>query len=233
MKLLTCSKFLALFAVLACLVACASSSKTAVPQDTEKSVEEKGGSDVVTNVLDRISPVYAQYREKRPDAVGEMTVKVSVGPTGDVDSVEIVKSDFEYPELEQAVQDTLMQWKYDVSGLKSFVVETTIKFSAEGVTCSKSERSAKDVLLVVETNKRERLRPIYSKFLQDHAGFGGKMRVKISIIASGAVETAEIQESNIGNPEFEQAVLDDILQWKFASGNYDISNVTIPLTFVE
>ena len=232
MKLRTFTKFLALFAVLASLVACAS-FKSTVSQDASKSLEGNAESDVVTSVLDRIRPVYDQYRKDHPDAAGEMTVRLALGSSGDVDSVRIVKSNLDDPELENAIKEDLTQWKYDVSGIKSFVVETTVSFSAEGVACAKNERSGKDILLVVETNKRERLRPIFNKHLQEQSGLGGKMRVKIVIVENGTVENVEILESTLGNPEFEQAVLEDILQWKFTSGNYDKSKVTIPLTFVE
>ena len=34
-------------------------------------------------------------------------------------------------------------------------------------------------------------------------------------------------------PEFDKAVFDDLLQWKFQSGEYDKCTITIPLTFWE
>ena len=50
---------------------------------------------------------------------------------------------------------------------------------------------------------------------------------------NGDVEKGEIVKSSTDYPEFDKAILDDLLQWKFESGEFDKCTVTVPLTFSE
>jgi protein TonB len=74
---------------------------------------------------------------------------------------------------------------------------------------------------------------MYNNFLRTKPGFGGKITVKFKILPDGNVETGEIVGTTMNFPEFEKAVLDDILQWKFDAGDYSNCTVTIPFTFSE
>ncbi|PWJ35431.1 TonB family protein [Fibrobacter succinogenes] len=98
---------------------------------------------------------------------------------------------------------------------------------------SKQGRSAEMIMAVVKVNTPNRLKPMYNNFLRTKPGFGGKITVKFKILPDGNVETGEIVGTTMNFPEFEKAVLDDILQWKFDAGDYSNCTVTIPFTFSE
>ncbi len=89
------------------------------------------------------------------------------------------------------------------------------------------------IMAVVKVNTPNRLKPMYNNFLRTKPGFGGKITVKFKILPDGNVETGEIVGTTMNFPEFEKAVLDDILQWKFDAGDYSNCTVTIPFTFSE
>ncbi|WP_290761645.1 TonB family protein [Fibrobacter sp. UBA4297] len=100
-------------------------------------------------------------------------------------------------------------------------------------TSAAKGRSAQKIMEVVKANTPNRLKPLYNNFLRTKPGFGGKITVKFKILPDGNVETGEIVGTTMNFPEFEKAVLDDILQWKFDAGDYSNCTVTIPFTFSE
>ena len=100
-------------------------------------------------------------------------------------------------------------------------------------TSNAQGRSAEMIMAVVKVNTPNRLKPLYNDFLRTKPGFGGKITVKFKILPDGNVETGEIVGTTMNFPEFEKAVLDDILQWKFDAGDYSNCTVTIPFTFSE
>ena len=86
---------------------------------------------------------------------------------------------------------------------------------------------------VVRANTPNRLKPLYNNFLRTNPGFEGKITVKFKILPDGNIETGEIVSATTIFPEFEKAVLNDILQWKFDAGDYKNCTVTIPFTFAD
>ncbi|SIO27037.1 AgmX/PglI C-terminal domain-containing protein [Fibrobacter sp. UWB11] len=223
------------------LVACAPkavpvSTETSMPVETNVSSEnerldpseEKG---VVAEFLKCVRPVYEKYRQNGASIVGDMKIQVFFRKSGDVDSVQIVESTVKYPEFEKSIQESLMLLKHDHGGFGSPAFTTSITFSDEGVFGFKNERSPQEVMAAISGFMKTRLPPIYAEYVKKHTFFNSKMVVNISIAGSGAVDSVEIVESNIGNPEFEKAVADDIKQWKFESGKYDVFNLGWPLRF--
>ena len=100
-------------------------------------------------------------------------------------------------------------------------------------TSAAKGRSAQKIMEVVKANTPNRLKPLYNNFLRVNPSFEGKVTVKFKILPDGNVETGEIVGTTMNFPEFEKAVLDDILQWKFDAGDYSNCTVTIPFTFSE
>ena len=100
-------------------------------------------------------------------------------------------------------------------------------------TSSAQGRSSEKIMEVVRANTPNRLKPLYNNFLRTNPGFEGKITVKFKILPDGNIETGEIVSATTNFPEFEKAVLNDILQWKFAAGDYKNCTVTIPFTFAD
>ncbi len=94
-------------------------------------------------------------------------------------------------------------------------------------------RSAQKIMEVVKVNTPNRLKPLYNDFLRTNPNIEGKVTVKFKILPDGKVETGEIVSATTNFPEFEKAVLNDILQWEFDAGDYTNCTVTIPFTFVD
>ena len=94
-------------------------------------------------------------------------------------------------------------------------------------------RSSQKIMEVVKANTPNRLKPLYNNFLRTNPSFEGKVTVKFKILPDGNVETGEIVGATTNFPEFEKAVLNDILQWKFDAGDYENCTVTIPFTFTD
>jgi hypothetical protein len=223
------------------LVACA---PKAVPVSTETSTpveaniasenerldpsEEKG---VVAELLKYVRPVYEKYRQNGSSIVGEMVVYVAFLQDGSVDSLDFIKSTVNNPDFEKSLRENLLLLNYDNGGYGAHNFKTTVYFSDEGVFGSINERSAKDVIAAIKEYKQSRLPPIYLEYVKTHTFFNSKMVVKFSIVGSGAVDSVAVLESNIGSPEFEKAITDDIMQWKFESGKYDKFGLVWPLIF--
>ena len=100
-------------------------------------------------------------------------------------------------------------------------------------TSAAKGRSAQKIMEVVKANTPNRLKPLYNNFLRVNPSFEGKVTVKFKILPDGNVETGEIVGATTNFPEFEKAVLNDILRWKFDAGDYTNCTVTIPFTFTD
>ena len=234
-------KWIGLFIVAAMFLACApktspvlteSSAPVAANASSENSrldpSEEKG---VVAELLKYVRPVYEKYRQNGSSIVGEMVVYVAFLQDGSVDSLDFVKSTVNNPDFEKSLRENLLLLNYDNGGYGAHNFKTTVYFSDEGVFGSINERSAKDVIAAIKEYKQSRLPPIYLEYVKTHTFFNSKMVVKFSIVGSGAVDSVAVLESNIGSPEFEKAITDDIMQWKFESGKYDKFGLVWPLKF--
>lgn len=212
----------------AILVACAPKD---APVPTETS--EKTPIEIDDAVLKQVRPVYEKYVLERPGLTGDMIVRVLVRRDGAVDSVDVSKSTMEFPEFENAVYESLMQMTYGADDTLSHGTKVRINFKPEGVSAIPLVRSAKDLMAVFKENAQTRSRVIYNQYLRKRPHFAGKITIKFSILENGDVEKGEILSATTDYPEFDNAVLDDLLQWKFQSGEFDKCTVTIPLTFSE
>ena len=106
------------------------------------------------------------------------------------------------------------------------------KVASDSTTAAKKRSSAK-IMEVVKANTPNRLKPLYNDFLRTNPNIEGKVTVKFKILPDGKVETGEIVSATTNFPEFEKAVLNDILQWEFDAGDYTNFTVTIPFTFAD
>lgn len=113
---------------------------------------------------------------------------------------------------------------------KESIVQDKVKRDS---TSAAKGRSSKKIMEVVKVNTPNRLKPLYNNFLRANPGFEGKISVKFKILPDGNVETGEIVSATTNFPEFEKAVLNDVLQWKFDAGDYTNCTVTIPFTFTD
>lgn len=100
-------------------------------------------------------------------------------------------------------------------------------------TSASQVRSTKDIMAVFKENTQTRLKGIYNDFLRKRPRFQGKIVVRITVISSGDVKTVEIVSATTDYPEFEKAISDDLMQWKYGSGDYVDCTFTIPLTFSD
>ena len=219
-------------AVATMLVACASKN-TPVETSASAAANEKTPIGIDDAVLKQVRPVYDKYLLERPGLAGDMIVRVLFRSDGVVDSVVVSKSNMEFPELENAVYESLMQMTYGTDDTLSHGTKVRINFSPEGVSVIPQYRSVKDIKAVFNENSQTHSRVIYNQYLRKRPRFAGKITFRITILGNGDVEKGEIVESTTDFPEFDKAVFDDLLQWKFQSGEYDKCTITIPLTFWE
>ena len=240
MKISAFLKAFGLF-VVTILVACAPKN-TPVPTETSAPVAANAASEnsrldpseergVVAEFLKYVRPVYEKYRENGSSIVGEMVIQMAFIQDGNVDSLDIVESTVNNPDFEKSLRENLMTMNYDNGGYGAHRFKTKVYFSDEGVFGSINERSAKDVIAKFQEYMQSRLPPIYIEYVEKHTFYNSKMNVYISIVGSGAIDTVKVLESNIGIPEFEKAVVDDIYQWKFESGKYDKFGLAFPFRF--
>ena len=255
-------KVVELFIVAAMLVACAPKAATTVQNSVvpakENSAQDKVDRDSTSTLKDRskndieavfyenspkrLNVVYNNYLKKRRGFEGEILARIMVLPNGDVEKVEIVSATTNYPEFEKAISDDLLQWKYGSGDYNKCTFKIPLKFQDEndnaqvknedGLTILKG-RSGEKIKQTIMINTPNRLKPLYNNFLRTNPGFEGKISVKFKILADGNVETGEIVSATTNFPEFEKAVLNDILQWKFDAGDYTNCTVTVPFTFTD
>ncbi len=240
MKLFVFLKVAVGLAVVAMFVACvpknepvSKESFASMAANEKSQSKEKISIGIDDAVLKRVRSVYDKYLLERPGLAGDMTVRVVVRSNGIVDSVVVSKSTMEFPEFENAVYESLMQMNLGAEDTLFRGSRVRINFTPEGVSAIPLVRSAKDLMAVFKENTQTRSRVIYNQYLRKRPHFAGKITIKFSILENGDVEKGEIVKSSTDYPEFDKAILDDLLQWKFESGEFDKCTVTVPLTFSE
>jgi TonB family protein len=77
----------------------------------------------------------------------------------------------------------------------------------------------------------DQLKYIYNKRLRDGVKVSGKMVVEIKIQAAGTVLSSRLIQSNVGDKQFEDAVLNQISTWKFRSVPDSLGIYTISYPF--
>ena len=243
-------KLIVLFIVAAMLAACApmatSTAQDKVKQDSTANLKDRSESDLTAvfqeNMPKRLNAVYNNYLTQRPGFEGEIEARIVLLADGNVEKVEIANATTDYPEFEKAIADDLTQWKYDSGDYYKCTLKVPMKFLNEndnvqvkiedGLTVLKG-RSVKKLNEILEQNSQTHSLKIYNEFLKKRPRFKGKIVVRITVIPSGDVEKVEIVSATTDYPEFEKAIVDDLMQWKYDSGDYLQCIFTVPLTFSD
>lgn len=243
-------KLIVLFIVAAMLAACApmatSTAQDKVKQDSTANLKDRSESDLTAvfqeNMPKRLNAVYNNYLTQRPGFEGEIEARIVLLADGNVEKVEIANATTDYPEFEKAIADDLTQWKYDSGDYYKCTLKVPMKFLNEndnvqvkiedGLTVLKG-RSVKKLNEILEQNSQTHSLKIYNEFLKKRPRFNGKIVVRITVQPSGDVEKVEIVSSTANYPEFEKAISDDLMKWKYDSGNYLQCTFTVPLTFSD
>jgi TonB family protein len=95
---------------------------------------------------------------------------------------------------------------------------------------SGSARTRGDVDAVVQQNK-EKLLLSYNRFLQKNPDLQGSLTVEFIITAEGQVFQCHVLSSSLNDPGFEEAVVREILQWRFPSVEGGSTTVLYPVFF--
>lgn len=250
-------KLIALFIVSTMLAACApratSNTQNSVDPTKENgaqgstfTLKDRSESNLTAvfqeNMPKRLNAVYNNYLTQRPGFEGEIEARIVLLADGNVEKVEIANATTDYSEFEKAIADDLTQWKYDSGDYYKCTLKVPMKFLNEndnvqvkienGLTVLKG-RSSRKITEVFKQNTQTNSKKIYNEFLKKRPRFKGKIVVRITVIPSGDVEKVEIVSATTDYPEFEKAIVDDLMQWKYDSGNYVDCTFTIPLTFWE
>jgi TonB family protein len=95
-----------------------------------------------------------------------------------------------------------------------------------------SFRSEEDFMDVVNANMPD-LRLMYTQQLKIKPGFSGKVKVKFIIAPSGEVTNIGILSSTTGDENFDNAIMDKILTWKWEPVIGGNTTITLPFNFTE
>ncbi len=98
-----------------------------------------------------------------------------------------------------------------------------------GAAATNSLRSSAVIARIVNQRKAG-IEYIYKKYLKTNPTMEGKIVVRFTIAASGAVTAASVVSSTMGNPAMEQEVCGRIMTWRFPP--IDAGDVTVVYPFV-
>jgi TonB family protein len=112
--------------------------------------------------------------------------------------------------------------------LKSARISTTPP-SISGSAVGHSKRSSAVIAAVVNRHKTG-IEYIYKKYLKTNPGMEGKIIIRFTIAASGAVTYSAVVASTIGNPSFESEVASRVMTWRFPE--IEAGEVTVDYPFV-
>jgi len=101
--------------------------------------------------------------------------------------------------------------------------------SITGSAVGHSKRSSAAIAAVVNRHKTG-IEYIYKKYLKTNPGMEGKIVVRFTIAASGAVTYSAIVASTIGHPAFEAEIASRITTWRFEE--IEAGEVTVDYPFV-
>jgi TonB family protein len=90
----------------------------------------------------------------------------------------------------------------------------------------------RDLVLKVVRKHQNEIRYCYETELQKHPELAGKVTVAWTIGATGSVESADIAESGLGNPNVEACIVQRVRRWNFPEpqGGQEVG-VTFPWVF--
>jgi TonB family protein len=87
---------------------------------------------------------------------------------------------------------------------------------------------------IIDENASQ-LKYLYNRRLREGVKLSGKMVIEIGIRPDGAIKTAKIVRSSMGDKTFEDAIVNQILRWKFKSVIDSLGDMTVnyPIEFSE
>jgi TonB family protein len=103
--------------------------------------------------------------------------------------------------------------------------------SIEGAASSNTKRDNGAINAVVASHKVS-LRMSYEKYLKRDPALSGKITVRFTIGASGAVSAVTILENSTNNGDLEREILSKIRMWQFESISEGEVTVTYPFVFM-
>lgn len=109
-----------------------------------------------------------------------------------------------------------------------------IAFERQSLLASNPFRRPSVIKEVIDGNVNQ-LRYIYNKKLRAGGKMSGKVTVKIDIKPNGRVGYAQVINSSVGNPEFEEEITAKIKSWKFrpVPDSLGILSIKYPFEFFE
>ena len=104
-------------------------------------------------------------------------------------------------------------------------------------TALKDSRNREEVMQVVNSRLPE-LKKIYSSYLKQRPGFGGKsksllLHLKFTIAPSGDISSISIFSSTTDNPAFDEEIKAKVSNWKWKPFDGGNTTLIIPFNFSE
>ncbi len=93
-----------------------------------------------------------------------------------------------------------------------------------------AERAPEDIARVIALHRQEVV-DIYNIYLNAGVQFEGKVVVRFTIAATGAVTASEVAESTTGVKLFDEAVAAAVAAWDFGPAPGEATTVLYPFTF--
>lgn len=102
--------------------------------------------------------------------------------------------------------------------------------SIEGAASANAKRDNTAINKIVSANKVS-IRMCYEKYLREDPSLAGKITVRFTILASGAVGRVQILENTTGNSKLEREIIMRVKMWRFEPIPNGDATVTYPFVF--
>jgi len=116
-------------------------------------------------------------------------------------------------------------------GIGDYLIYDYLRKS-KGSDINDTSRSKQEIMAVVNARMPD-LRKIYNKHLKAKPGLSGKITLKFTIAPSGNVIVINIVSSTTGDPEFDEAIKNAVIMWKWRTIRKGNTTPTIPFSFTE
>ena len=130
--------------------------------------------------------------------------------------------------IEKIRRKALQEEEKKMAQTRRVIVEEDL--SRAKITQEGSARSQEAISGSVRRNK-ERLGALYAGLLEKNPGLKGGVTVEFVISPEGRVVQCRIVASSLRLPSFEEAILQEILRWKFPSMEGGSTTVLYPISF--
>ncbi|HET6372544.1 MAG TPA: energy transducer TonB [Candidatus Polarisedimenticolia bacterium] len=173
-----------------------------------------------------VPPVYPD-EPKRAGIEGKVVMEVVVGQSGSVEGVRFIKS---YPIFNEAAEKAVRQWKYKPALKDGKPVRVYLTVLVE-FSLKKEPVENVPIYLTPNIKPPERIvfvRPDYPEEQKQEEN-EGKVVLEIVVNKTGDVEDERVLESN---PEFENAAIIAVRQWKYKPALKDGEPVKVYLTVI-